>query len=717
MHGSCGGRNTAAWTRMKSRCQQREITAAVAWFGAKRFPAGCVLPVAMNPFANPLRRLPVWSLCALLPLLTPRLSAADDVQLIMNGAPAQPGDYKPADIQALVLENGLLTITFGKDANGDFSATSVVKNGQELAHNLHGVEPRDVDAHRTFYLDSNAGRGHLVADTVRVVKNTPALAHFAVIDNRALHLEHHFVMLRGESGVHPYVIVKSVPGANSGETRTMYRFDMDILDWAWSGERTGRQPKYAFLQSISEVGNMGDETWRLPDGAVYQKYDYCPYYAETPMWGHYGHGFGVFFMPVSNESYAGGPLRQELAVHQDALILNYIGGGHFGGGGSATGRNGEKIDGPWYLYFNTGATPEAIIADAKKAAAAEKTKWPYAWVDEPLYPVKRTTVTGQLKLTHNRSTAFAYVILGQPNNPARGGGGGFARGGAGRRGGGASAPGAPAAGPAARGERPAPPAEGDAGSSPFSRGGPTGPAGVPDRASVLYTQSGDYIFYVKADADGKFALPAVRPGTYTLYAWQTQGPVTQSFARDGVEVKGDKLDLGVVEWDAPYHPNLIFQLGKADRMAGEFKFGSAPRTNQWVDQIPRDLTFTIGKSKESEDWYYAQNGPTGSEPSVWNIDFKVAKVPAGSAYLTIPVAGGPGDVTVLVNGTDVGHVVHGDDASVRRAANRSGVYARFEFTFPATTLKPGANTLSLRTNRASGKNNGIMYDTVVLETD
>jgi hypothetical protein len=647
------------------------------------------------------------------------LAAADDVKMIVNGAPAQRGDFKPADIQSLVLENGLLTITFGKDTNGDFSVTSVVKNGQELAHNLHGVEPRDVDAHRTFYLDSNAGRGHLVTDTVRIVKNTPDLAHFAVIDNRDLHLEHHFVMLKGESGVHPYVIVKNLPGANSGETRTMYRFDMDILDWAWSGERTGRQPKYKLLQSISEAGNMGDETWRLADGTIYQKYDYCPYYAETSMWGHYGHGFGVFFMPVSLESYAGGPLRQELAVHQDALILNYIGGGHFSGGGTATARNGEKIHGPWFLYFNTGATPEAIIADAQKVAATEKTKWPYQWVDEALYPLKRTAVTGQLKLTHDRSTAFAYVILGQPNNPGRAGGAG-ARGGAGRQGGAPGAGGPPASAPGAGqavAQRPAPPAEGDAGSSPFTRNGPTGPNGVPDRASVIYTQAGDYIFYVKADASGKFTLPAVRPGTYTLYAWQTQGSVTQSFARDGIEVKGDTLDLGVVEWDAPYHPNLVFQVGKADRMAGEFKLGSAPRSNQLVNQIPDDLTFTIGQSKESQDWYYAQHGPAGAKGSTWNIAFTVAKVPAGNAYLTIPVAGGPGDVSVLVNGLEVGKVTHGDDASVRRAANRSGAYARFEFTFPAATLKAGANIVSLHTNRPSGNNNGIMYDTIVLETD
>lgn len=649
-------------------------------------------------------------------LLLPRPALAQNagVKLTVNGATAAPGDLKPDDIQALVLENGLLTLTFGKDATGGFSAISVKKNGQELAHNLHGVEPRDVDAKRSFYLDTNAGRGHLDVDTVRVVRNTPELAHFAVIDNRALHLEHHFVMLKGESGVHPYVIVKSAPGANTGETRTMYRFDMDILDWAWTNERTGRQPKYGLLQSISPAGNMGDETWKLADGTVYQKYDYALYFEGSPMWGHYGHGFGVFFIPPSTESYAGGPLRHELAVHQDALILNYIGGGHFGGGGTATGRSGEKIHGPWYLYFNTGTSNEAIIADALKVAANEKKKWPYTWVEEPLYPVKRTTVKGQLKLTHNRSTASAYVILGQPSNPERVGGGG-GRGAAPGGRGNANAPGraaAPAEAPAPAGTPAIDPANrSDAGNAVGGRGrGPTGPVGVPDRASILYNQAGDYIFQIKADANGKFTLPAVRPGTYTLYAWQTQGPVTQAFARDGIEVKGDTLDLGTLEWDAPYHPNLVFQVGRADRMAGEFKYGDQPRTNQWVQKIPLDLTYTVGKSKASEDWFYAQHGGT------WTIEFEVAKVPAGNAYLTIPVAGGPGNCAVLVNGTQVGQITHGDDASVRRAANRSGVYNRFEFTFPASTLKAGRNTVSLQME-STGNVNGMMYDTVVLETD
>jgi len=615
------------------------------------------------------RRPALAALCVALFAFVPCLRAAsDDVTMLANDAPAVPGDYKPADIKSLVLNNGLLQITFGKDALNDFSCTSLIKNGQELCHNLHGVEPRDTDAHRSFYLDFNASGGRLTTSIVRIVKNTPELVHFAVIDNRPQHLEHHFVMLKGESGIHPYVIIKTAAGARSGEMRTMYRFDMNILDWAWTNERTGQQPKYALLQSISEKGNVGDETWRLPDGTIYQKYDYSLYFSESPMWGHYGHGFGAFFMPVSTESYAGGPLRDELAVHQDALILNYIGGGHYSGGGAATGLNGEKIHGPWFLYIAAGPTPQAMIADALKVAAEQKALWPYKWMDEPLYPTQRTTVTGQLKISHDRSAAYAYIILGKP---ASAGGRGGRGGGGGGRGGGV-------------------PNQGQAA----------------DPASVLYTQAGDYIFYVKADADGKFTLPAVRPGTYTLYAWQTQGPITQSLARDGIEVKGDALDLGSVDWDAPYHPNLLWQIGKADRMAGEFKFGYSPRTNQWMNQVPADLTFTIGKSKEADNWYYAQK--TGT----WTVDFNLDKAYTGKGYLTVAIAGGGANVTLAVNGTKVGTLSYGDDASVRRAANRSGRYARNEYSFPAELLKKGDNKLTLTANGA-----GIMYDTIVMEAD
>ena len=209
--------------------------------------------------------------------------------MTLNGVPAQPGDYAPSAVTNLVLDNGLLQITFGPDARQDISATSVIKNGRELAHNLHGVEPRDTDAHRTFYHDYNASGGYMHARIVRIVKNTPDLVHFALIDTGSPRLEDHYVMLTGESGIHPYVIIH---GPFGGEMRTITA--LTWIYWTMLFRRApGQAAQYALLQSISERGNVGDETWRLPDGSIYQKYDYCLYYSETPEFGHLGHGFGV----------------------------------------------------------------------------------------------------------------------------------------------------------------------------------------------------------------------------------------------------------------------------------------------------------------------------------------------------------------------------------------------------------------------------------------
>jgi len=665
-------------------------------------------------------------------------AAPAPVTMTINGQPAKVGDYAPGDIPALVLDNGLLKITFGKDTLNDFSVTSLIVKGQELAHNLNGVRPRDEDAERTFYHDYSGSNGHLHARIIRIFENQPYRVHFAIIDNGSPYLEDHYVMLPGESGIHPYVIIRS---NFTGEMRTMYRFDMHILDHTWTPERMDQQLSYTYLQSISDTGNAGDETWRLPAnnplglpaGSIYSKYDWCLYYSEAPMWGHLGHGFGAWFIPVSTESYAGGPLRQDLAVHQDALILNYLGGGHLGSGGMASGRNGtEKIHGPWYVYFNTGDTLDAIVADAKKTALAEQKKWPYQWMNEPLYPLKRTTVTGQLTITHDRNAAYAYIVLAQPGNAGGGRGGRGGRGGAAPAGTGASDataadisiptvnPNSFAFGQAAPADQSAgaPPAQDQiiAGAPPPGGRGNRGPTvantgQVQDRAAGIANQGGDYIFYVKADADGKFTLPNVRPGTYTLYAWQTQGPITQSYAKDGVVVSGDTLDLGKLVWDAPFHPNFLWQIGQADRMAGEFKFGNQPRTNQWLNQVPADLTFTIGKSKEANDWYYAQKAGT------WTVKFNLDKTYTGNAYLTFAIAGGYGSVVANLNGTDVGSMAYdrNGDASVDRAANRSGRYDRNEYTIPASLLKQGENTLTLHaSNTGSG---GIMYDTLVMEAD
>ena len=79
-------------------------------------------------------------------------------------------------------------------------------------------------------------------------------------------------------------------------------------------------------------------------------------------------------------------------------------------------------------------------------------------------------------------------------------------------------------------------------------------------------------------------------------------------------------DSGVIDWDPPYHPNLLWQIGKADRLAGEFKFGDQPRDSLWIGRVPADLTFTIGQSKEIDDWDSAEK--TGT----WTVKFNLDKI-------------------------------------------------------------------------------------------
>ena len=447
----------------------------------------------------------------------------------------------------------------------------------------------------------------------------------------------------GESGLYGYVICKNPKNRRlGGEMRSMYRLDRDIFDWAYVSERTGQQPRYADLVKLPAVQ---DETWKMPDGSIYQKYDYSGYLAENPMWGHYGHGFGVWFMPVSTEYYAGGPLRQDLMVHQDALILNYFQGAHNGGGGPGEFAGNQKLFGPWFTYINTGDSA-AMIADAKKKAAAEQAKWPYPWMDDPLYPLDRTKVTGQLKVAGGRSAANAMVVLGRPGEE-------------------------------------------------------------------VYKQGGDFLYYANADASGSFTLPDVRPGSYALYAYATKGSITGQLEKDDIVVSGRLLDLGTVLWSPPKYSAALWQIGVADRMSGEFKYGGELRNIQWIGMVPADLAYTIGTSKEAADWYFAQG-----KPGNWDVRFQATRAYTGTAHLTVAIAGVSQNphLTVSVNGQQVKSLTYANDAATYRAALRSARYQVEDIAFPGGLLHSGENTVRFQLT-AVGNNGGIMYDTIKLEIE
>ena len=223
-----------------------------------------------------------------------------------------------------------------------------------------------------------------------------------------------------------------------------------------------------------------------------------------------------------------------------------------------------------------------------------------------------------------------------------------------------------------------------------------------------------YQFWAMTDADGNFEVQHVRPGQYNLFAYAKAGDVTDMLEQDGITVTAGDNDLGTVTWTPKKYTQLLWMIGQNDRRSSEFHFSDALRQYGLWEQVPQNLTYTIGESNERTDWYYAQTRNNGT----WTVRFNLDERPAGRAYLTASVAGCSGTgstITVSVNGTQRAQWKPGvNDACVYRSATSSGRHYLFTTDFLNTGLRVGENTVTLKLTGAGSKD-GIMYDCIKLE--
>jgi rhamnogalacturonan endolyase len=289
------------------------------------------------------------------------------------------------------------------------------------------------------------------------------------------------------------------------------------------------------------------------------------------------------------------------------------------------------------------------LSDAEAQAATESAAWPYSWLSNSSYPLSRTTVSGSLHLADGRAAAGAVITLAKPG--------------------------------------------GD-----------------------VYSQGADYIFTTHADANGNFSLPKVRPGSYSLYAWangSSIGDVTDQYERDNITVSGTTQNLGTLTWTPALYSHLLWQIGTADRKADEFNLGSAQRQYGLWNQVPANLTYTIGQSAPANNWHYAQ-----TQVGTWTVNFNLNQAYSGDAHLTVALAGQSRTATtqVAVNGTTVTTFpAFTNDQAIYRSANQSGTYHLIPITFAASLLKTGNNTITFHASSISS-GGGSMYDTIKLET-
>jgi len=473
----------------------------------------------------------------------------------------------------------------------------------------------------------------------------------------AADIEIRYALGRGDSGIYTYSIFEhrpEYPDAVLGEARFAAKLG-DAFDWMLLDER-------------HDIPVSAMET---PD---YNKYDYTTIQFEHPAYGFAGtkSGIGLFFVLASTEYLTGPPTKVEFLGHRHNTLLTYWRSSHYGGGtvDVAHGEYWTKVIGPIFVYANHGPDPQALWRDALGQQKKEAAKWPYAWVDGVDYPraEARGTVKGRLHL-HDP---------GDPDLRARNFRVGLAY-------------------PA------------------YSV--TTGRAAAQNNPSQVDwdTDSKHYSFWVAGGDDGRFEIPHVRPGRYTLHAF-ADGALGEYAKADVVVEAGRTLDLGTLDWQLERHGRTIWEIGRVDRSGGEFALGGDYARNGmdrvYAARFPQGVRYVVGQSDYSKDWPYLQVPYPGKpELTPRTIVFDLPRAPAGMAALRIAFAGKQSPaVRVAVNGVPAGEAGNlWFDSALGRNQIR-GLWALRDVLFDAALLKAGRNEITL-----SITGGGVIYDYLRLE--
>jgi rhamnogalacturonan endolyase len=562
-------------------------------------------------------------------------------------------------------------------------------------------------------------------------------------------IEVRYALGRGQSGIYAYAIFShpTAYGAMGvGESRYItklsHRFDWISVDAdrnmleCTPADWGAGVVIHAKEQRILSTGSYKN--------SVEHKYSYTAVQYKVPAfgWSSTKDHIGIWFINPTIEYLSGGASKQELVCHfdgnnnPDPIILDYWRGTHYGGGASCNIGAGEawsKVIGPIFVYCNALAEAKApspadldllaatagnptvpsawkenattLWQDALEQAKKEKACWPYDWVNGVDYPhrAERGVVTGQLVLNDSQAAVANLpnltVGLAHPDYP-----------------------------------------------------------GVGRRAGGMVDWAHDakfYQFWSDGSEGGKFTIPNVRPGTYTLHAF-ADGVLGEFVKADIAVAAGQSLDLGKLEWKPVRYGKQVWEIGYPDRTGGKFFKGDGQ--NYWLwgwcvrygELFPNDITYTIGKSDYHKDWFFEQTphslsdawkNPEAKDPlnqrfgwmktgtpgvdlwrtigrgrtTTWTIKFDMEKSAQGQATLRVALAGadGNGGLAVTVNGQSAGSIQTTPTNALRYNTDKS-VWQEHALTFDAALLKPGENAMQL-TVPAGELTTGVVYDYLRLE--
>ena len=565
--------------------------------------------------------------------------------------------------------------------------------------------------------------------------------------------DYRYSLGRGESWLYVYSVLEhksGYPAFGVGEARYCVKLNPHVVDFLTvDADRRRLMPSGEDWDkgeplNVKEARRM---TTGVHKGQVEHKYDYAAVLAETPAygWSSTKHRVGLWLINPSLEYLGGGPTKAELTGHLDVnpgglpTLLNMWVGSHYGGTtiSVATNESWAKVVGPFLLYCNASqeagdAAQLALWHDALARAAKEAARWPYEWVRDPDYPpaASRGSICGQLVLRHLLDPSLAasniWVGVAAPDYvPPRLGFGP-------RRFGPNNwwarfvstnfPPGAPGFGP--------------------------GRFGLPPYVD-WQRDAKFYQFWARADAQGRFTISHIRPGTYTLHA--IADGVLGEFTLTNLTVSaGETKALGRLTWAPARFGRTVWQIGVPDRTAREFRHGD--HYWQWglyfeyPKDFPKDVNFVIGQSDWRRDWNYVQpprllsskvrpigeddeqaedalsqevrSGGSEVSSTTWSVTFPMPEASRGRATLRLAFCGTHAgcNVEAIVNGRSVGETGVLPSTSAMQRDGIRAYWVEKDIPFDAALLNRGTNVLQLLSH-AHSWSQGVMYDCLRLEVD
>ncbi len=598
--------------------------------------------------------------------------------------------------------------------------------------------------------------------TIDPAKNSGERAEVAVkgVNSGRFDIELRYTLERGQSGFYSYAEFShpaSYPAASVPESQFILQLDPNFDWFSVDADRNMLVPSTQDLRDgvVIHAKEQKILSTGIYKNSVEHKYSYCAIMYRLPAWGFSSpkDHIGVYFINPSTEYIGGGAEKMDLigpwSFGSNTAIQDYWTSGHYAGGAGLNilaGQEWKKVIGPIFVYFNALKNPKdptmpelntlaatqgnpavpqtwhdnafALWHDALAKAKEVKAAWPFDWVSGMDYPHKneRGIVTGQFVLNDPQAATTKLpgltVGLAHPDftTTARG----------------------------------------------YTQRSGNGDV-------IKWPHDGIYYqFWTDGTDDGKFYIPNIRPGTYTLYAFADG--VLGELAKTEITVEvGKTLDLGKIEWKPVRYGRQIWEIGYPNRNGSEFFKGNEYWVWGWGLRypllFPNDVTYTIGKSDYHKDWFFQQTphgesmawlNPEAKDPAnqrfgwikaesleqypqtnqsgpwriygrgratTWTIKFTMDKAVPGKATLRIALGGadGSGGLAIGVNGKPVGTIRPVATNALRYNTDR-GVWHEYSQPFDATLLKAGENEMTL-TVPAGELTTGVCYDYLRLELD